>query len=486
MKKGIFFFLFVLILGFVLGVFSYYYFYDDYFRPLIPSNSSPASVRLDINKTDSSFARIVNNVSPAVVNISTSRRVSQNTINDSLFDFFTPFKRDGLKHRKKEQSLGSGVIVSKNGYIITNYHVVENADEIRVTLYNKTSYKGKIVGLDPKTDVAVVKISAEDLPAIPWGDSDSLRVGDFILAICNPFGLSHPVTMGIISAVGRANVGIADYQDFIHTDAAITPGNSGFPLVNIRGELVGINTAIFSRNGGYQGIGFAVPSNMARNVFGQLVKNGKVIRGWIGVSIQDINSELANNFGLKNTKGALVSDIIKDSPAEKAGIRRGDVIISFNGTVIDNVSVLRNIVAQSRIGSEFAIGIVRNKKAQNLRIRIAELPHEYSESGPVIEREEIKKEVLGGITVIELSRDIARQLGLGMSEKGVVIVNVESASSADDAGLRKGDVIQEIDRKRISSLDDFNAVASSIEDTDNIVLFINRNGRKFYVALKAS
>ena len=230
----------------------------------------------------------------------------------------------------KEQSLGSGVIVSPDGYIITNNHVVEQADEIRVTLFDKRSFKAKVIGADNKTDVAVVKIDADNLYAVQWGDSDKLQVGEFVLAIGNPYGLSHTVTMGIISAVGRANVGIADYEDFIQTDAAINPGNSGGPLVNTKGELIGINTAIFSKSGGYQGIGFAVPSNMARLVMNQLIQKGKVTRGWLGVTIQEITPELSQKFGLEAAKGALVGDVAKGSPAEKSGLKEG--ISSLNST----------------------------------------------------------------------------------------------------------------------------------------------------------
>ncbi|MEE9523483.1 MAG: DegQ family serine endoprotease [Thermodesulfovibrionales bacterium] len=490
MKKGIIFVFFILLLGFVIGAVSYYYLYDEYISVYLPTKKSPApNIQLNIEETNRSFSQIVSAISPSVVNISTTRKASQDVnpfLNDPLYDFFSPFRDENIPQKKKEQSLGSGVIVSVDGYIITNYHVVENADEIKVTLFDKVSYKGEIIGVDPKTDVAVVKISAKKLPAIQWGDSDSLQVGEFILAVGNPFGLSHTVTMGIISAVGRANVGIADYEDFIQTDAAINPGNSGGPLVNVNGKLVGINTAIFSRSGGYQGIGFAVPSNMAKSVFDQLVSKGKVIRGWIGVSIQNMSTELARNFGLKNTNGALVSDIIKDSPAEAAGLKRGDIIVAFNDKKVGSVSTLRNMVAQSQIGSESGMKILRDKKINDLKVTISELPREYTESGPEVLREEIKKEVLGGITVIELNRDIARQLGLGSSEKGVVVVSVEPGSPADDSGLRKGDVIQEIDGRPIASLDNFNTASSYIKDNNDIILFINRNGKKFYAALRTS
>ena len=236
----------------------------------------------------------------------------------------------------KEQSLGSGVIVSEDGYIVTNNHVIEKAQEIKVLLSNKRDYKAKLIGADPKTDIAVIKIDAKGLTALPWGDSNKLKVGEIVFAIGNPFGLNQTVTMGVIGAVGRANVGIADYEDFIQTDAAINPGNSGGALINARGELIGINTAILSRTGGYQGIGFAVPSSMARQVMDSLVKYKKVVRGWLGVSIQEVTSDLAEEFGVKDLKGALVSGVMKGSPAEKAGIKQGDVILQYNGKTVED------------------------------------------------------------------------------------------------------------------------------------------------------
>lgn len=271
------------------------------------------------------FSEIVKAVSPSVVYISTTKTIngtplSPNFLGNPFENLLEPFR---VPKKWKELSLGSGVIVSSDGYIITNSHVVEKADEIKVTLYDKENYKGTIIGSDLKTDIAIIKISAKDLPAVKWGDSDDLQVGEFVLAFGNPYGFSHTVTMGIVSALGRVDVDIADYENFIQTDAAINPGNSGGPLVNIKGDVVGINTAIFSKTGGYQGIGFAVPSNMAKLVMNQLIKAGKVTRGWLGVAIQDITPELAREFGLRKSMGALVNGISGKSPAEKAGLKRG-------------------------------------------------------------------------------------------------------------------------------------------------------------------
>ncbi len=483
MKKKILFGLLTLLIGFLVGGLTYYVIYE---RVRVPQRSvyTPPIVSQKVVDTSKAFTEIVESVSPSVVNISTKKTVRRERSSlDPFFDFINPFQE--LPRKWKEQSLGSGVIVSDDGYIITNNHVVEQADEIKVTLYDRRTLTGKVVGADPKTDIALVKINVKGLPTIPWGDSEKLKVGEFVLAIGNPFGLSHTVTMGIVSAVGRANVGIADYEDFIQTDAAINPGNSGGPLVNIHGELVGINTAIFSRSGGYQGIGFAVPSNMVRRVMEQLRKQGKVIRGWLGVTIQDMTPELAEKFGLKTTAGALVSDVFKDSPAQKAGIKRGDVITEYDGKVITSVSSLRNMVAQSKVGSEVEITVVRNSTRNKFRVVVNELPKEFSEvsSAPPDEKPDDVK-ALAGITVTELTGAIAKQLGIDQSEKGVVVLNVDSDSAAQEAGIKKGDVIQEIDRKRIYSIDDWKKIVSGIKPDEMVVIFLNRGGRKFYVALK--
>jgi len=291
--------------------------------------------------------------------------------------------------------------------------------------------------------------------------------------------------MGIISAVGRANVGIADYEDFIQTDAAINPGNSGGPLVNIKGELIGINTAIFSRTGGYQGIGFAVPSNMVRLVMDQLLQKGKVTRGWIGVTIQELTPELAQEFGLKKTRGALVSDVAKDSPAARAGIMRGDIVVEFNGREVKDVSSLRNMVAQSKAGGEIALKVLRAGKELAIRVIITELPREAAEASPETLPDNAEK-ALAGLTVMDLSKEIIRQLGFNKDEKGVVIVKVEPGSPADDAEIKKGDIIKEINKKTVNNTEDFNRISTNVKASDSVLLFVNRNGKKFYVILRTS
>jgi serine protease Do len=345
------------------------------------SNISKDSVDF-LTKTGQAMAEVADAVKPAIVNIATMKteRVTRTPSNPFLDDpFFRKFFGDrfGQQERPRERksmSLGSGVIVSSDGYIMTNNHVIRDADKIKVRLSNKKEYAGKVMGTDPKTDLAVIKINAENLSTLKMGNSDELRVGELVLAIGNPFGLNQTITMGIVSAVGRANVGIADYEDFIQTDAAINPGNSGGALVNVKGELVGINTAIFSTTGGYQGIGFSIPSNMVKIVMRSLIERGKVIRGWLGVSVQGITPELAQQFGLEKDYGSLVANVVEDSPAEKAGIMRGDVIIEFGGKPVDEPYHLRNIVASTLPGDEIEIKVIRDGETEVFTVTIGDLP----------------------------------------------------------------------------------------------------------------
>lgn len=490
MRKSITIGITVLLIGFLLGGLTFYalgkytgqYGYLPY--PVAPN------VPRQMLETSKAFSEIVSSVSPSVVNISTTkvhrRDTSEPFFEDPFFDFFRPFREFKMPKKWKEQSLGSGVIVSSDGYIITNNHVIEKADEIKVILLDMRTFKGRIVGADPKTDLAIVKIDADNLPTIPWGDSEKLQVGEFVLAIGNPYGLTHTVTMGIISAVGRANVGIVDYEDFIQTDAAINPGNSGGPLVNIRGELIGINTAIFSKTGGYQGIGFAVPSNMVRLVMDQLIQKGKVIRGWLGVTIQELTPELSHEFGLTKSRGALVSDVAKGSPAEKAGILRGDIILEFNGREVKDVSSLRNLVAQSRVGTKITMKVLRSGKEYMVNLVIAEMPKEVAEVVPNQIPDDSETGAFTGLTVMDLTREIARQLGYGKDEKGVVVIRVEPGCPADEAGIRKGDVIKELDRKKVDNKENFYSIASNIKKNETVLLFVTRGDKKFYVTLQAS
>src|SRR5574341_2539280 len=379
------------------------------------------------------FADVAKAVTPAVVNISTSRVLKSDDGEAAPPPFFEdPFFRrffgdappeHGSRRPRKEQSLGSGVIID-GGYIVTNNHVVENADEIKVLLSDKREFKGTLVGTDPKSDLAVIKIAASNLPNIPWGDSTTLEVGEYVLAVGNPFGLNQTITMGIVSAVGRANVGIADYEDFIQTDAAINPGNSGGALVNVKGELVGINTAIFTRSGGYMGIGFAVPSQMVKAVIDSLVSKGKVVRGWLGVTIQEVSPELAKQFGLKNARGALVSDILEGSPADKAGITRGDVIIEVDRKPVENAVQLRNLVAGLAVGAKVNVKVIRDKKEKAFDVAIGEQPKDLTRGGAP-SQEDAGSGALAGLSVHDVTPEFAQRFGLPDEEGGVVVTRVE-------------------------------------------------------------
>jgi serine protease Do len=437
-----------------------------------------------LTRTGEALAEVVETVSPSIVNISTTR--TEQMMDTPLSPFFNdPFFRkffgDQFRHReaprkRKSMSLGSGVIVSSDGYILTNNHVIKNADKIKVVLSDKTEYVGEVKGRDPKTDLAVIKINAKDLPTLKMGDSDKLKVGEFVLAVGNPYGLNQTITMGIVSAVGRANVGIADYEDFIQTDAAINPGNSGGALVNARGELVGVNTAIFSTTGGYQGIGFAIPSNMARTVMDSLIDTGKVIRGWLGVSIQSITPELAEQFQLEKDVGTLVADVVENSPAEKAGLMRGDVIIEFDGKQVDEPYNLRNMVASTHPGEKAAMTVIRDGELLSLMVEIGELPSDDQKVPTKYEN------VLRGVSVQSITPDIYRQLNLPEKIRGVVVSDVETGSPAE-ARLLPGDVILEINRKAIAGIEDYEAIVSEIDPDSDVLLLVFRRGSTIFVTI---
>ncbi|HIJ60285.1 MAG TPA: DegQ family serine endoprotease [Nitrospirae bacterium] len=478
MSKKFFWIPLLLLTGFLLGGLTYFIINKSRPQYIYTQPKTPKQ----IEETARAFSDIVRVVSPSVVNISSTKTVRRQQSSDEFFDFF--IQPPDMRGKKwKEQSLGSGVVVASDGLIVTNNHVIEQSDEIRVILYDKRSFKAKVIGSDPKTDLAIIKIDAKNLLTIPWGDSERLLVGEFVLAIGNPFGLSHTVTMGIISAVGRADVGISDYEDFIQTDAAINPGNSGGPLVNTKGEMIGINTAIFSRTGGYQGIGFAVPSNMVRMVIDHLLKEGKVTRGWLGVTIQELTPELAQKFGLSVAEGALISDVAKGSPASKAGLSRGDIIIRYNGKKIKDVATLRNMVAQTKIGSDVELIILRKSKEYSVRVKVLEVPSDNTDYTPSSNKSsEGNESALSGVTVIDITQAVAKQLGISSDEKGVVVMRIEPGSVADISGLKEGDLIKEIDRQKVSNLNDFNKIVSKLKGNEQILLFINRSGKKFYLA----
>jgi serine protease Do len=354
-----------------------------------------------------------------------------------------------------------------------------------VYLSDKREFKAKLVGTDSKTDLALLKVDAQDLHTVPWADSDQLEVGEFVLAVGNPFGLNQTVTLGIVSAVGRASMGIAEYEDFIQTDAAINPGNSGGALVNARGELVGINTAIFSQSGGNMGIGFSVPSNMARSIVEQLVRGGKVVRGWLGVSIQELSPDLAVQFGLEEARGVLVSDVLEESPAKHAGLERGDVIVRYDGRPIENLAQLRNAVARTAVGTTVAVGFIRDKQARSIKIPIAEQPRNVAQTPPDEPSPSIAPaSVLSDIEVRDLSTDLAARLGLRRGERGVAVVRVHAGSAAEELGIAQGDIILEVNRTPVADHQEFDRMVARVGKNDAVLLLIKRQDRTTYLTLK--
>ena len=437
------------------------------------------------------FPAVAKATMPAVVNISTSRVVKSQGgpaspfMDDPMFKHFfgDQFNKQlQIPRERRESSLGSGVIVSADGYIVTNAHVVDKADEIKVLLSDKREFTGKVVGSDPKSDIAVIKISGKDLPILNWGDSEKLEIGEYVLAIGNPFGLNSTITLGIVSAVGRANMGIEQYENFIQTDAAINPGNSGGALVNTRGELIGINTAIFSRTGGNMGIGFAIPSNMAKGVMDSLIKTGKVVRGYLGVSIQDVNAKIAKQFGLEQAQGALVGDVVSGSPAEQAGIKSGDVIVRFDGKAIENSTALRHRAAETAVGKSVEVELVRENKPVKLNLKVVEQPKDMTVAGGS-EKGEGKSAMLAGIEVRDISGDAARQLNLPRGLQGVVVSQVEVGSAAEEAGVQTGDVIVELNRKPVRNTEDFRRLSKPIGKNDGALLLIVRQGGRLFIAI---
>ncbi len=438
---------------------------------------------------DGSFSSLVKKARASVVNISTVKTISGGLAhpfsfgspsgpNDPLKEFFDRFFGDQLPKDYKQKNLGSGFIIDEDGFILTNNHVVEKADEITVRLADGESFLARIAGRDPKTDLALIRIDTDhELVPLPMGDSDRLEVGDWVIAMGNPFGLDNTVTAGIVSAKYR-HIGAGPYENFIQTDASINPGNSGGPLMNTRGEVIGINTVIFSQTGGSIGIGFAIPINMAKEILAQL-KTGKVVRGWLGVMIQKITPELKEKLGLKDEKGALVADVTAGGPAERAGIERGDVIVSFDRKEIDQMKDLPYIVASTPIGKTVPVEVVRNGKEKILKVEVGELKEEKE----ILEQESSSAEQRFGMKTENLTPQFAKELGLSDSE-GLVVTEVDSGSPAAEAGLRPGDIILELDQQPVRKLGDFLEKIQRYEKGDTLLLLIKRKNSTLYATLK--
>jgi serine protease Do len=427
------------------------------------------------------FVELAKKNEPAVVNISTTKVVNSSTQSglpygnrepDPFQDFFGRFFNQAPSHPHTVRSLGSGFIISDDGYILTNYHVIAGADEIKVKLSDSREFKATVKGGDEKLDLALLKVDVKDhLPVAPLGDSDALQVGEWVMAIGNPFGLGQTVTAGIVSAKGRI-IGSGPYDDFIQTDASINPGNSGGPLFNSMGEVIGINTAIVA---GGQGIGFAIPINMAKEILPQLKSKGKVTRGWFGVAVQAVTPELAKSFGLKEQRGVLISQVMKDSPAEKAGLKTGDIITEFDGKPINEMHELPRIAANLPVGKKALVKIIRNGKVEEKTVLIEKMKDEEESAASVQSKL--------GFTATGLDRAVAERMGINQSN-GVVVAQVNPGSAAEEAGMAAGDIIAQIDNTPIGTMEDFNRVIESHKSGDFLRILLRRGNSSLFVALE--
>ncbi|MCX8084187.1 MAG: DegQ family serine endoprotease [Calditerrivibrio sp.] len=446
------------------------------------SSVSPIKPSEQILSVQESFEKVAEIALPSVVNIYTEQRVKVNPRFDFPFgdnplfrDFFKDFFGTPKQREYKSTSLGSGFIITENGYIVTNDHVVKNADSISVKLSDKRTFKATVVGSDPKTDVAVIKIDAKDLKPLKFGDSSKLRIGQWAIAVGNPFGLNGTLTVGVISATGRSGLGIETYEDFIQTDASINPGNSGGPLLNIYGDVIGINTAIIASG---QGIGFAIPANMAKPIIEQIINKGKVDRSWIGVGIQDMTPELAKSMGVKIDHGVVINKVYPNSPAKKAGLQEGDVIIKCNNEKIITSSDLQKIVVNSKIGSEIKCTVIRDSKEFTVKIITEKMPDDETIAKESMQ--EYKDERLG-IKVRNLQPEEADQFN---HKNGVIVVDVVTNSLGETVGIAEGDLIISINRKQIRNIKEFSVVMKSFPKGAIINLMVEREGDTFFIAVR--
>jgi serine protease Do len=443
-----------------------------------------------LDRSARAFSRVVKDVKPAVVHIAVTSTVETNSEYEQFFNhpffekFFGPEYRfqDPQRRKRQQQGAGSGFIIDREGHILTNNHVVEKADKITVTLNDNSEVEATLIGTDPKSDVALIKIDVDhDLPVVELGDSSALEVGEWVIAIGNPFGLSQTVTVGVVSATGRSRVGINEYENFIQTDAAINPGNSGGPLLNIHGQVVGINSALYSRTGGYMGIGFAIPINMAKFINEQLMDNGKVTRGYLGVGIQDVDEALAESFGLEKAGGVLITDVQDDTPASKAGVKSQDVLVKLDGIDLQDTQDLRNRIAQTIPGTTVVLDIVRDGKPVELKVKIGEQPADFgiaaqgsSDQNPLSPF---------GLVVQELTADLAEQLGY-KGRQGLVISEVEPGSAAAEIGLKSGFLIEEVQKVRVTSLEELRQVMEQSGASERVLLRVRVGQNSRYVVLK--
>jgi len=425
------------------------------------------------------FAALAKRLKPTVVNISTSKTITpqkrqRSGEGDPFQEYFDKFFDAPGRHPYKQKNLGSGFIISEDGFILTNNHVVTGADEIKVKLSDGREFRGEVKGRDEKFDLALIRIDAKgNLPVATMGDSDKIEVGEWVMAIGNPFGLAQTVTAGIISAQGRV-IGGGPYDDYIQTDASINPGNSGGPLFDTKGEVIGINTAILA---GGQGIGFAIPVNMAKSIITQLKETGKVTRGWLGVSVQPVTAELAKSFGLETERGALVAEVMKDSPAEKSGLKNGDIILDFNGHAIKEMGELPRVVAATQVGKKMVVVVQRDGRQESVPVTIEQL-----KEGEGVEDQALPSDRLG-LKVAELTADRAQQLRV-QGDRGVVVVEVQPDGLADRAGILEGDLVREINGVRIAKVADYGKAVSAVRKGGYLRVLLRRGEASLFVALR--
>jgi len=456
--------------------------------PAVAVKIAPENSPITLADFRNGFSTVIDPALPAVVNISSTKIVKQQPIPNVFQDpFFRQFFGGQLApeqqqpQSEREHSLGSGVIVNPDGYILTNNHVISGASDIEVFTQSRNKYRARVVGADPRTDIALIKIDASGLPSLSFADSSKLKVGDIVFAIGDPFGIGETATMGIVSATGRALGGaIEHYEDFIQTDAPINPGNSGGALIDLRGNLVGINTAILANGGGgNEGVGFAIPVDLAHNVMDQIVEHGKVIRGYLGVTIQNLDPDMARAFGLSHGGGALVGDVTPNGPGAKAGLERGDIILQLNGSPVTGSDDLSLRISEMAPGSQVHLQVYRNGQNQDVTVTLGEYPEQNQPGQPSA----ASGAALQGLHVQDLSADLKQQLGLPAGATGVVVTSVDPGSAADAAGIQQGDVIQEVDRKPVHSVDEYQR---AIAGTGNqpVLLLINSKGTTHYVVLQ--
>ena len=442
--------------------------------------SQPLAVARDLGNA---FVEVAKQVKPSVVSIRAERTVSASPGEGMGEDFFkgSPFedffKRfGGPQQKQKQMGEGSGVVVDPKGYILTNNHVVAGADKLTIRLLDGREFKGTVRGTDPKTDLAVVYVEATDLPAASLGDSDKIQVGEWAIAIGSPFGLQETVTVGVISAKGRKGLGTGTYEDFIQTDASINPGNSGGPLVNIEGEVIGINSMIIIPG---QGIGFAIPINLAKSIMMDLIKSGKFVRPWVGIGLQDLNEDLVKSFDLKEKDGALISQVFEGSPAEKVGLKVGDVIVEIDGVKIKNSQDVVHEVLKKQVGQKVKMDLIREGKKVEILVTTGEMPSEPTEQ----KTEQPEKKEWFGLHITSVTPEMAAQLGLKSTE-GVVVEAVDGGSVAMEAGLRRGDAVLEVNRQRVKDEKDYIRIMEKIKPGQGVLYLVNRGGSTFFVSLK--